>query len=212
MKRAKFLAAAVLAALSLASVAVGRHYFGPKGRLAFDPRVSSRAMGSPHAPLWLVEYLDFQCQSCRTAASMLHKAIEDHPGQIYLQVRYHPLMEAHRHALKAAVLAECAARQKKFWPLHDELFENQALWSDTENPDAFFKHYAQKAGLDLKRLEACEKDSAVKKAVIDENEEGMALGVSITPTVFLNGKIAAGVPAISAALDEYFRSEKGAAS
>jgi len=193
VKPAKVIAGVILVVISVALVAVGRYHFGPKGRLTFDPRTSSRSQGNPHAPIWVVEYLDYQCKSCALSVPIIHEFMSKHPGKVYLQLRFHPLPRAHRHAIRAAIYGECAAKQKKFWPMHNLLFEKQDEWGPSESPDAFFNRYAVQAGLDDQRLSACVDDPATKTAVMAERDEGQAIGVKSTPTFFVNGKMSVGV-------------------
>ena len=200
MKPVKVIAAIILVGLSVSLVAVGRHTFGPKGRPTFDPRISSRSKGNPQAPLWIVEYVDFQCKSCALSVPIIGEFMNEHPGRVYLQLRFHPLPNAHRHAVRAAVYGECAAKQKKFWPMHDLLFGKQDEWIESENPDVFYNRYAAEAGLDIGRLSACVEDPATKATIMAEKEEAAAIGVNSTPTFFLNGKMMVGIVGLKEAL------------
>lgn len=177
---------------------------GPKGRVLLDKRVSARSQGRPWAPLWIVEFTDFQCPACRQAASMMEDYLSRHPSEIFFQVRYSPLLRSRRYALKSALYADCAAEQKKFWEFHDLLFDRQLEWSASEDPDALFREYAWTAGVDRGRLEACVADPRTKQRVITEKDESIRLGVAETPTFFINGKRAVGTEALRRELENYF--------
>src|ERR1700752_5304172 len=82
-------------------------------------------LGPSHAPVTLVEYGDFQCPNCKQAAPTLKRLLECHPGRVRLVWRNFHLEGGFPHALDAALAAEAAAGQGKFWPMHDQLFANQ---------------------------------------------------------------------------------------
>jgi protein-disulfide isomerase len=204
----KFFMAALLVALSAAAVIAGRHFLGPQAGFSAEERDFLRSKGEPKAELWLVEYLDYQCESCRIGSGILKDFMERHPGKIYLQVRFHPLVTFHRHAFKAAVYAECAARQGKFWPFHEILLREQPRWSPLPDTviDEAFEGYAREAGVDTAKLAKCLGDPSVKKAVMDEKDKAMAMGVKLTPTFYLNGRMIVGPDPLKAELERFFGS------
>jgi protein-disulfide isomerase len=100
--------------------------------------------GSEQAPVAVVEYSDFQCPYCGKFARDVWPLVESafvRTGRVRFAFRYFPLVQIHPHAQKAAEAAECAARQGKFWPMHDLLFKSQdnlddaALVSDATSLD-----------------------------------------------------------------------------
>ncbi|MGH7197194.1 MAG: DsbA family protein [Candidatus Omnitrophota bacterium] len=202
----KFLAAGVLLLLCVGAVAAGRHFLGPKADTSANERDFLRSQGEPKAELWIVEYLDYQCSSCKIGAGVLKDFMARYPGKIYLQVRFYPSVKFHRHALKAALYAECAARQGKFWPFHELVLEKQEAWSrlpDTEI-DAVFENSAAQAGVDTRKLAKCLENPSVKQAVMDEKDKAMAMGVKLTPTFYLNGRMVVGPDPLKAELENYF--------
>src|SRR5271169_2226043 len=82
-------------------------------------------LGAQHAPVTVVEYGDFECPNCKQAAPAVKLLLERFAGRIRFAYRHFPLEEVHPHALHAALAAEAAAGQGKFWQMHDLLFENQ---------------------------------------------------------------------------------------
>jgi protein-disulfide isomerase len=138
----------------------------------------------------------------------LEEAITEHPGQIYLQVRYYPLT-THKNALKAALYAECASRQKgKFWKFHEALLKNQKDWAMDDYPAIEFATYAASAGLNVSWLDACSHDPETQKAVLEEKKKGEELGVQITPSFFINGKLVVGIDNLIRELKTYFEEKK----
>ena len=153
---------------------------------------AERSLGDAKAPLWITEYFDYQCPPCGTAYKTLEDAMNQYPGKIYLQVRYFPL-PAHKNSMKAAIHAECASRQKDmFWKFHGQLFQHQGEWVAENYPELKFLQYAQETKLDLGPWDACTKDPAIEQAVAEEKKKGESLGVKITPSFFINGKLAVG--------------------
>ncbi len=201
----KVLAALLLAVVCVLSVYAGRAQTTPPGVASPSKRLLARSKGDPASPLWIVEYMDFQCKNCREAGPVIDAAMRAHPGTIYYEVRFLPLMRAHRFALKSAIYAECAARQGRFWPMSSLLFSRQAEWEAAEDPDTLFLGYAREAGMDTARLSACVLDPAAEAAVLEERGRARSLGVKLTPTFFVNGTMMAGVQALREAIDAYFK-------
>src|SRR6476469_2692795 len=82
--------------------------------------------GAPHATIELVEYGDYQCPHCGAAHPILKKIMETFGTQIRFVFRNFPLSEMHPYAVPAAIAAEAAGMQQKFWEMHDIIFENQS--------------------------------------------------------------------------------------
>ena len=100
------------------------------------------------APVTIVEFSDFQCPYCGAAHPELARLLREFDGQVKLVFKYFPL-SAHERAMPAARAAEAAARQGKFWEMHDLLFEHQH-----ELEDADCERYASALGLDMERFKA----------------------------------------------------------
>lgn len=164
-------------------------------------RIAERSTGEAKAKAHVTEYFDYQCPPCANANKILHDWMEKNPGKIYLEVRYFPL-PSHRFSMKAAVHAECASRQKeKFWKFHNELFEHQPEWVSSDYPELKFLTYAQTADLELTRWDACTKDANVEKFIIEEKAQAEKIGVKITPTFFVNGKMVVGTQGLTEELN-----------
>jgi Na+/H+ antiporter NhaA len=138
--------------------------------------------GPVQAPVTLVEYGDYQCPYCGQAEKVIRELLAGHDDLRYVW-RHLPLTDVHPYALLAAEGAEAAARQGKFWPMHDQLLDHQgALTADD------LIRYAGQLGLDTGRFTADLRDH-VGAAKITENMDSADLsGVTGTPTFFVNGK------------------------
>jgi len=180
----------------------------PNPEQILKQRIAERSLGSEKAPLWVTEYFDYQCPPCAAARMTLESALKEHPGQIYLQARFYPL-PSHKNAMKAALYAECASRQKgKFWKFHEELFEHQSDWAMDDYAPIKFASYAGNVGLNVSQMDACSHDPETEKIVLEEKKKGKELGVKITPSFFINGKIVVGINSLKNEIDAFFEEKK----
>jgi protein-disulfide isomerase len=198
----KTAAGLAIAAFCVIAVFSARHFVFPRVRFTEDQRTLLRSHGEPGSPIWVVEYLDYQCPPCKMASESMKGIFRKYPSLVYSQVRFFPLVK-HPYALKASLYAECAARQGKFWEFHDTLFDRQLEWSQAKpgEVDAWFEGYARGSGLDVKNLTACVEDPATEETVLKEAESGKAMGVAVTPTFFVNGRMAVGLEGLTEELD-----------
>lgn len=148
--------------------------------LAIDADSISR--GSDRATVTIVEFGDFQCPPCGYMYGVLEEALKPYGDRIRYVFRHYP-MYFHEFALQAAIAAEAAKKQGRFWEYADTLFHNQnALDVDS------LKRYADQIGLDPTRF-AQDLDSPLLAAkVIDDRRAGSSYGVKGTPTFFINGR------------------------
>ena len=145
-------------------------------------RERDHVQGSATALVTLVEYGDYQCPFCGDTYPII-KELQNHFGdQLRFVFRNFPLSEAHPHALAAAELAEAAAAQGKFWPMHDMLFEHQ-----TALDDHHLAQYARSLDLNLAELKATLEGDEPKQRVRSDFTSGVRSGVNGTPTFFING-------------------------
>src|SRR4051812_22768279 len=141
-------------------------------------------LGASHAPVTLVEYGDFECPNCKQAAPAVKLLRERFADEVRFVYRHFPLEEVHPHALDAALAAEAAAGQGKFWPMHDLLFENQRHLKLNQ-----LRGYAERLELDMVRYDADMADTVYLQRVREDIESGRASGVRATPTFYVNGMI-----------------------
>ena len=134
----------------------------------------------------ILEYGDYECPYSRQAFRAIERLQADDPSLRFV-FRHFPLTEIHPHALAAAGLAEAAAAQGHFWPMHELLFQRQkALGED----DLFT--YARQVGLDEARLHDDLERDELWERVRDDATAALAAGALGTPTLFLNGHLHAG--------------------
>ncbi|HVO27520.1 MAG TPA: thioredoxin domain-containing protein [Candidatus Margulisiibacteriota bacterium] len=161
--------------------------------LAEVPLDASRNVrGSADAPVTIVEFSDFECGHCAAFHESLDAVLRRMGTSVRVEFRHFPLDNAcnpkvaapvHPSACLAAVAAECAAEQGKFWQYHNLLFANQR-----ELGRELLIQHATRLGMDVARFTECLSSAAAQARVRDDAAEGARLGIDSTPTVFINGR------------------------
>ena len=141
-------------------------------------------LGHPGASATVVEYGDFECPNCKQAAPAVKLLLKRFAGRVQVAFRHFPLEEVHPHALHAALAAEAAGAQGKFWPMHDLLFENQQHLKLQQ-----LRGYAEHLELDMARFDSEMQQELYLQRVREEIEDGKRSGVRATPAFFVNGRI-----------------------
>ncbi len=153
---------------------------------------SVHTQGPANAPVTLEMYGDFQCPPCATAATGVSELEKEFGPQLRVIFREFPLA-MHHHALAAALAAEAAGLQGKFWGMHDLLYKYQDVWSKAADTSRVFDAYAASLGLDRGRFKADSRSLDLKMRIRTEGELGVARGVTSTPTMFINGEMMKGI-------------------
>ena len=153
----------------------------PKLKLPVGDR--DHFLGDANAFVTLLEYGDYQCPHCGHAYPIIKDIQEKLGDSLKFVYRNFPLQEAHPHALHAAIASEDAALQRKFWEMHDMLFENQEKLED-----AYLLQYANMLKLDVTKFENDFSEHVLAKKVSEDFESGVRSGVNGTPTFFINGE------------------------
>jgi len=146
------------------------------------------SIGPADAPVTLEEFGDFQCPPCGLLYPVLKDMEKEFGSRLRVIFREYPLVPTHPHALAAARSAEAAGMQGKFWEMHDMLFTNQRTWHASFDARPIFDDYAVKIGLDLEKFKRDLNGSVVEQRIFLDGKRAHALGVSGTPTVFMNGR------------------------
>jgi protein-disulfide isomerase len=148
------------------------------------------AMGSARAPVTIEEFGDFECPPCAALHPLIKKIEADYGEEkVRIVFRQFPLPQIHKHAIAAAYAAEAAGFQGRFWEMYDKLYVDQATWSKAPDPRTFFVDYARDIGLDVGRFvrDMSSPDAAAR--VRFDAARGGSLGVTGTPTIFVNGRM-----------------------
>ncbi len=170
---------------------IGYTMFGNKSTdstAAESSKGSSNYYGKMDSPVTLTEFVDFQCEACYAYYPAVKQVKELYKDRVRFQVRNFPIVSGHQFALQAAKAGEAAARQGKFWEMHDKLFEGQKEWERLKDPQMLYDRYAKEIGLDMVRFETDRKSNSVHAAVQKDLQDVQDLGGTGTPTFVLNGK------------------------
>lgn len=144
--------------------------------------------GSATASVTLEEFADFQCGSCAAAHPTLNEIKSMYGSRIKFIFRHYPLsIPAHDKSYDAAVAAEAAGLQGKFWDMQNLLFNNQQAWTAAPTYKQIWKGYAEKVGIDVAKWENDMAGIQAKGRVDADLARGKALSVNSTPTLFING-------------------------
>jgi protein-disulfide isomerase len=199
-KRMRLLAFAGLAALVVAALLIivnmGDDSSTSQPLDIADIPQDGMTLGSPDAPVTIVEYADYQCPWCGVfAREDLPQIIDDYvrSGRVQIEFRAHPflgtseLTSPDNESVQSAVAASCANDQGMFWEYSHALFENQ----DGENNGGFsrerLREIAEESGLDVDAWNSCMDDQTHLDEVIAGLEANQANGVTSTPTIDING-------------------------
>jgi protein-disulfide isomerase len=145
----------------------------------------------------ILEYGDYECPYSRMAFRAIERVEQERSGGVRFAFRHFPLTQIHPHALAASAAAEAAARQERFWEMHELLFHRQKALEDED-----LRSYANELGLDLDRFDRDRVDAEVIARIARDVESGEASGVVHgTPTLFIDGVLHEG-PYDTAALIE----------
>lgn len=158
-------------------------------------------VGPNDASVVLVEFGDFECPACRPFEGALRGIRAQYPESVAIVYRHWPL-SYHTHAAPAAMAAECAAQQDRFWAFHDSLY---AAPEQLDSED--FLGVAKNAGIpDMRAFGRCLGDSVTTRIAIDRDLAAVnrITGATGTPTLLINGKLLHFVPD-SSELDAYVR-------
>ncbi|MCL2445027.1 DsbA family protein [Candidatus Saccharibacteria bacterium] len=167
--------------------------------------IADHIRGNPNAPVVIIEYSDFQCPACASAAPRIRAILEHYDyDQVAFIVRNFPLANMFPNSRAAAASAEAAGLQGHFWEMRELLFRNQRIWSgaSAQDRDAIFAGYAAELGLDTERFSADVRLSTINTKINFDQSLGREKGVSGTPTFFINGTRVE--PAVAGS-DERFR-------
>ncbi|MEU6248203.1 thioredoxin domain-containing protein [Glycomyces sp. NPDC047010] len=136
----------------------------------------------------VVEFLDFECEACRAAYPEVERLREEFKGEIDYVLRYFPL-PGHGNAMPAALAAEAAANQDELEAMYHLMFTTQSEWGEQQtDQSAVFAGFAEEIGLDMERFRADVADPATAERVQRDVDDGIALGVQGTPTIFIGGE------------------------
>jgi protein-disulfide isomerase len=143
-------------------------------------------LGTDGAPIEIIQFAEFQCPYCGKVGDTMEQLLAEYPGKLKIVYRDFPL-GFHDRAIPAAVAANCAGEQDKYWEMHGVLMKNQTKLSDTD-----LAGFAQGVGVDMDKWTTCLSNPAQEAEVKKDMEDASAVGVTGTPAFFINGVLLSG--------------------
>lgn len=154
--------------------------------------ISRATLGNPEAVVTVQAWEDFLCPACQQWASTIEPRLEEEfvkPGLVKLEFRQFPLNIHAPGAQMSAMATECAADQEAFWPYHDRVFQEAARSGQAGTTLDRLVGYAQDLDLDVDQFRNCMTSQTHRGAVDASVNEAVALGLSSTPSILVNGKV-----------------------
>ncbi len=148
---------------------------------------SAHIRGNPDAPVTLEEFGDFQCPPCGKFSEFVEELLKEYNSRLRLVFRNFPL-SGHEHAREAALAAEAAGLQGKFWEMHDTLYREQETWTKAPNVRELFESYAGTIGLNVDQFKKDVDGDKARERVDSDRALADFLGVKATPTLFINNR------------------------
>lgn len=180
-----FVVIGVIVALLIA----GSVWYGSTVGSSYDEGVvvAVHTSGNESAAVTLTEYSDLQCPACAQFHPIVEDILAEFGDQIKFEYKHFPLAQLHPYAEAAARAAEAAGQQDKFFEYITLLFKNQSAWSQSRTPAALFVTYANELGLDTDQFTRQQRSSLLQAQVRSQFSEARGLGLTGTPSFFLNG-------------------------
>lgn len=151
-------------------------------------QATNHVLGAGKKNVTLVEYGDYQCSACYAYYPVLKEVQKKYGDDITFQFRNFPLTQIHQNAFAAHRAAEAAAKQNKFWQMHDLLYEQQRTWSTSSNVIRIFEDYATQLGLNIDTFKKDYASSEISATINADIDAGNKFSINSTPSFVINGK------------------------
>jgi protein-disulfide isomerase len=162
----------------------GKKRMTQRTRLAVPVSERDHSQGPATAAVTLVQYGDYECPYTRQSTTVVRALQQQLGDQLRFVFRNFPLTEIHPHALNAALAAEAAASEGKFWEMHDYIFHHQHTLEDSD-----LVQFAAALGLDMQQYARDMAEQPTLARIEEDVESGERSGVQGTPTFFINGVV-----------------------
>lgn len=150
-------------------------------------RSYSPSLGPSDATVTIVEFFDPECEACRAFFPIVKSLLNEFPGKVRLVLRYMPF---HKNSMYAATVLEAARKQGKYWEALELMFARQPEWASHHAPrPELLTGYMKSLSLNMDALGASLEDMEPKSKIQQDQQDGTQLGVTGTPTFFVNGKL-----------------------
>lgn len=146
-------------------------------------RAPSVGPAREEAELVIVEFADYECPYSKEEAAVARRIMTKYGSRVRFEFRDFPIEELHQNATQAAIAGRCAQEQGKFWPFHDKAFNSSPSLSYAE-----LVAMGNEIGMDPRQFERCLLDGRYRDDVAADVAKSKELGITGTPTFFLNGR------------------------
>lgn len=178
----------IIIVLVVVAIIAGAMFLGREDSVTTESSGSNNWYGQENGVVTLTEYGDFECPACAQFFPLVSQVKEQFKDQIRFEFKHFPLVQIHPNATSAHRAAQAAANQNKFWEMHDLLYQNQNTWKDTTSPASVFESYAQQLELNIDTYKADYESGATLGVINADIEAGKSIGVTGTPTFYIDGK------------------------
>lgn len=161
-------------------------------------------IGNTDALVTIIEFSDFQCPFCAQVQPEIKSILTEFSPSIRLVYRDFPLINTHQDAFQAALAANCANKQSKFWEMHDTLFSNQ---DNLKNDN--LKSFAMQLNLNLDEFSTCLDNSEYANEILNDMKDAQQYQVNATPTFFVNGLRVVGIEMLRETILSQLKDAKG---
>jgi protein-disulfide isomerase len=155
----------------------------PAGPMDVPLRGDEPARGAAKAQVTIVEFSDFQCPFCSRVVPTMKQIEQEYGSRVRIVWKHQPIPSLHPEAMPAALAAEAARQQGRFWEMHDKLFDNQRALGASA-----YEGFARELGLDLARFRTAMLDPRTRERVQADQDVAVRVGATGTPTFFVNGE------------------------
>lgn len=142
--------------------------------------------GNPEAKVYVVEFFDPECESCREFHPYMQSILSDYEGKIQVVMRYAAFHGNSEFAIK---ILEAARKQDKYWEALQIMFQHQPEWGNHHHPrPELLWNYLPRLGIDVERIKQDMEDPKIQEIIAQDAKDGQTLQIRGTPTFFVNGK------------------------
>lgn len=165
---------------------------GSSNRNIEDPTVlqaDDHIRGKSDSKVYVINYGDFECPACNAWEPELQKITQEYGDRVAFAYRHFPLTDKHINAFAAARASEAAAKQGKFWEMHDKLYATWNEWKgDNKSAQSKFEGYAEELGLDMNKFKEDYLSEEVADRINSDASSASEVGAEGTPTFLVNGQ------------------------
>lgn len=159
----------------------------PKADNSILLKDDSFKVATTSAKVTIVEFSDFQCPACKSVQPTVDQILKDYQGKVNFYYRHFPLPQ-HKNAVPAALAAEAALEQGRFWEMANILFSKQEDWAESSNAKDLFLDYTKELNLNEDQFKKDLENNKFTQKIERDNTDALTLKLNSTPTFFVNGE------------------------